>query len=92
MWTGFATGCESMKKDWNNQINNLKRLYAFEVETVDFQEVGYGGTIHFEMDLTGHITVRGQIYGSAREHSLEFSFSADQTVLDEFIKQLEKMG
>ena len=90
-WTGFETGCESLISDWNEWIENLKRLFSFEVSAVDFQEVGYGGTIHIEMDSLGHIIVSGKIYGSGMEHSLEFTFQADQTVLGAFIKQLEDL-
>lgn len=91
MWSGYATGCESLLSEWQIWIDNLKRLYSFEIASVDFQEVGYGGTIHFEMDATGHIKVSGKIYGRAMEHSLEFIFAADQTALENFIKQLEQL-
>lgn len=43
------------------------------------------------MDSLGYITVSGKVYGSAMEHSIEFTFQADQTVLGEFIKQLEDL-
>lgn len=54
-------------------------------------EIGYGNTIHFVRDRTGHIKVSGEIYGDAMSHYLKFEFMADQTAFPPFIKALKNL-
>ena len=66
-------------------------MYDFKKQIVMFNEICYGSNVKFEADKTGHITVSGEIFGEAMEHSLKFSFMIDQSVLDKFISELQNI-
>ncbi len=67
---------------------DINDLYLFKRSEVTFQEIGYGSKITFTADKTGHITVKGELYGEAMLHHLTFSFEADQTSLKPFAEAL----
>ena len=63
-------------------LRQLDDLYQFRCDRVTLQDIGYGSAVTFtKADRTGHLIVRGRIYGEASVHALEFEFWADQTVL-----------
>ena len=67
----------------------LEDLISFKRKNVTFCEIGYGNTIQFECDRTGHIEVFGEIQGDAGSHILKFEFMTDQTVFPQFINELK---
>ena len=66
-------------------------MYDFKKQIVTFNDICYGSSVKFEADKTGHITVSGEIFGKSMEHSLNFSFMIDQSVLNKFISELQNM-
>ena len=66
-------------------------MYEFKKQKVTFNDICYGSSVKFEADKTGYITVSGEIFGEALEHSLKFSFVADRFVLKQFISELQNM-
>lgn len=88
-FSGTATGCECDYKEWRIFIDRLDEMLNFKTNEVIFQEIGYGSNIQFLGDGLGHIEVSGLIYGEHMTHSLQFEFTADQTVLSSFIKELK---
>lgn len=70
-------------------IAALEAPISFKRKEVTFREIGYGNTIRFKGDRTGHIEVSGEIQGDAGRHMLKFEFMADQTVFPKFIHQLK---
>ena len=57
LFSGFANGCECDYKEWKLFVSQLKELLRFKINTVVFQEIGYGGRISFIGDSLGHIEV-----------------------------------
>ena len=86
---GCATGCEYDYKQFQVFIRQLKDLVLNKTTHALLHEIGYGSKILFTGDGYGHIEVSGTIYGEAMTHSLQFSFSTDQTVYASFIRELE---
>lgn len=78
-------------KAFVNFVDTLRRLYNFEVYNVLLDDLCYGSKVRFQMDSAGHIEISGKIFGRAMIHSMEFCFSADQTVLRQFITELEEL-
>ena len=66
-------------------------MYDFKRSIVELSEICYGSRVTITMSKTGQIDVSGEIYGEAKEHSLTFVFSADQSSLLPFIEALETM-
>ena len=85
------TDCEYDIKQFRIFVSELREMYNFKRSSVELSEICYGSTVRFSMEKTGKIEVSGEIYGEAKEHSLIFVFSADQTSLLPFIKALEGM-
>ena len=83
--------CEYDIKEFRKLVEELLEMYDFKKQIVMFNEICYGSNVKFEADKTGHITVSGEIFGEAMEHSLKFSFMIDQSVLDKFISELQNM-
>ena len=83
--------CEYDIKEFRKFVEELLEMYDFKKQIVMFNEICYGSNVKFEADKTGHIDVSGEIFGKALEHSLKFSFVADQTVLKQFISELQNM-
>ena len=83
--------CEYDIKEFRKFVEELLEMYDFKKQIVMFNEICYGSNVKFEADKTGHITVSGEIFGEAMEHSLKFSFVADQFVLKQFISELQNM-
>ena len=83
--------CEYDINDFTIFIDNLRRLYNFEIDTVYLDDMCYGSKVMFVMDCAGHIDISGKIFGRAMIHSMEFAFYADQTVLKSFIEELEML-
>jgi len=69
-------------------IREVKDLYDFKRKIVELDDICYGSKIIFEMNNLGHVEISGTIYGRAKEHSLEFEFTTDQTVLLPFYEAL----
>ena len=89
----FGTApCEYFFGDFKKFIINLEKMYQFKKTSVKFNDIEYGNEVVFQMDKAGHIEVSGEIFGGeCRLHTLKFSFTADQTVLGEFIRQMYKI-
>ena len=83
--------CEYDIKKFRKFAEELLEMYDFKKQIVMFNEICYGSNVKFEADKTGHITVSGEIFGEAMEHSLKFSFMIDQSVLDKFISELQNI-
>ena len=83
--------CEYDIKEFRKFVEELLEMYNFKKQIVMFNEICYGSNVKFEADKTGHITVSGEIFGEAMEHSLKFSFMIDQSVLDKFISELQNI-
>ena len=83
--------CEYDRKEWNKFIEQLELFYELKLKEIVFKDICYGSTITFIMDNMGHFTVYGKIYGLHMTHSMEFEFTADQTVLPRFISGLKKL-
>lgn len=86
-FTGIAP-CEYDLDKFKLFVSELEELYRFERKTVVLAEIGYGSKVTFYMDRRGILEVSGTIYGERAEHSLTFSFTADQSVLLSFISEL----
>ena len=91
VFSGIADGCECDYKELQKFIAGLEELVSFKRNDVTFCEIGYGNTIQFKCDKTGHIEVCGEIMGDAGRHVLKFVFSTDQTVFPRFIKELKNL-
>ena len=83
--------CEYDIKEFRKFVEELLEMYDFKKQIVVFNEICFGSNVKFEVDKTGHITVSGEIFGEAMEHSLKFSFMIDQSVLDTFISELKNI-
>ena len=88
-FSGLADGCEYDYKEWKSFIAQLKDLLNFKTSEVTLREIGYGGTIRLIGDTLGHVEVSGLVYGKHMTNSLQFEFTVDQTVLPDFIKELD---
>jgi hypothetical protein len=86
-----VSSCESDMRMMIDFVNELREMYEFRKKEIDFQEIDYGGTLHFSSDALGHISISGQIYGTFLEHELKFIFPADQTALLPFISELQQL-
>ena len=86
---GYA-GCEYDIKQFRIFVGELREMYDFKRSSVELSEICYGSRVTITMSKTGQIEVLGEIYGEAKEHSLTFVFSADQSSLLLFIEALEK--
>ena len=91
VFSGIADGCECDYKELQKFIVALEDLISFKRKNVTFCEIGYGNTIQFECDRTGHIEVFGEIQDHAGSHILKFEFMTDQTVFPQFINELKSL-
>lgn len=85
---GGIASCEYDLAAFRKLVSDLRKLYGFELDHVRLDDLCYGSRVDFSMDRLGHIEVSGKIFGWAMEHSLEFTFPADQTVLKCFVAEL----
>ena len=83
--------CEYNMKDFVVFVDDITDVYNFKKQTAVLNDIGYGSSVTLEADKTGHIEISGEIYGYSMDHSLKFSFSADQTVLESFISELKQI-
>ena len=90
MFSGFSP-FEYDIKEFSRFVKELEEMYDFRRNLVELNDIGYGSKISFLLDENGHIAIKGIVYGEAMEHSLQFSFQADQTVLPSFIDQLHSL-
>nr|WP_300005427.1 hypothetical protein [Tissierella sp.] len=77
-------------KDFIKFIKELKDLYEFKLHIVNLNDICYGSNIKFSLDIKGHITIAGKIYGNNMDHSLTFQFITDQTAINKFSNSLYK--
>jgi len=91
LFSGFADCCEYDYKEWKRFIKQLDDLYLFKTDRAELAEICYGGNVLFLRDGLGHIHVSGMIYGRGMIHSLKFEFTADQTALPMFLKELKQL-
>ena len=91
VFSGIADGCECDYEELQKFIVALEDLISFKRKNVTFCEIGYGNTIQFECDRTGHIEVFGEIQGDTGSHILKFEFMTDQTVFPQFINELKSL-
>ncbi len=90
LWAGCAVGCECGFLTIKTFADELSALYDFQRQAVAF-DAGYGNHLLFEMNGLGHLEISGEIYGNAGACYMKFRFQGDQTVLQDFIRQLKKM-
>lgn len=83
--------CECDIKVFERFADALHKLYNFESFTADLDDICYGSKVKFVMNAAGHLEITGKIYGEAMEHSMEFVFNADQTVLKQFIEEIDEL-
>lgn len=72
-------------------VQALHKLHDFKVSTAQLRDICYGSKVDFAMDRAGHLEISGRIFGEAMLHSMEFVFSADQTVLKPFLRELDEL-
>ena len=80
--------CEYDIKDFRRFISELQELYAFKRDTVELHDICYGSYVVFRLHKTGEVDIHGTLYADGKEHSLTFTFYADQSALPPFIKGL----
>lgn len=83
--------CEYDMKEFIVFARQINELYDFRRTKVVLHDICYGSCINFEMNKTGHLIIKGDIYGCAMVHSLKFEFFADQTSLKDFATALKKI-
>lgn len=83
--------CEYDLAEFKKLAQGIHKLYDFELSAVELSDMCYGSKVKFTMDKTGHVEISGRIFGEAMEHSLEFCFQADQTVLQQFAFELDRL-
>ena len=91
VFSGIADGCKCDYKELQKFIVALEDLISFKKKAVTFCEIGYGNTIQFKCDKTGHVEVFGEIQDDAGSHILKFEFMTDQTVFPKFINELKSL-
>ncbi len=89
-FSGIAP-CEYEINEFRKFVCELSKMYDFQQQVVILNDICYGSTVKFEMDKTGHVEISGEIFGEAAVHSLQFSFVVDQSVLKQFIFELQKI-
>jgi hypothetical protein len=77
-------------KEFVRFVREIRDLYNFKLNFVELNDICYGSNIQFSLSKKGHITISGTIFGTAREHSLVFKFTTDQTALAPFSNSLYK--
>ena len=89
---GFAgvSPCDFDMRELIRFTDELRKMYDFKLNSTGIQEIGYGGTLDFSLDHTGHIRISGDVFGYAMQHELKFEFEADQTSLAPFIAGLRQ--
>lgn len=75
-------------KDFRQFVKSLEEMAQFQTVQVNLQDIGYASHICFKMAHTGHICVTGVLFGPMKTQQVTFEFSADQTVLSPFVKEL----
>ena len=88
--SGEFSGCAKYIcdiKEFGAFVSKLKQIYDFKLDEAVLTDIGYGSSIVFKSDKRGHIKLSGKLL--VLEHSLTFSFNADQTVLKPFIEMLQ---
>ena len=78
-------------EEFKKIVDHLEKIYQFQMSSAELNDIGYGSKVIFQADKIGHIEVSGEIFGKAMEHSLKFSFMVDQSVLNQFISELQDM-
>ncbi len=81
--------CEYDIKEMRRFLIEIEEMYQLKRNVAELKDIGYGTQITFKLDKLGHINISGIIYGTAREHSMTFSFDADQSSLGSFCKELK---
>ena len=92
--SGFFSGtapCEYDIKEFRHFVSELYQMYDFKKQNVELNDICYGSKVVFNADKTGHINVSGEIFGKAMRHALKFSFNIDQSVLKQFISELQNL-
>ena len=72
-------------------ISELGHMYNFKKDIVILEDISYGSCVRFILTKTGQLEISGEVFGHAREHSVKFEFTADQTSLKSFVEQLERI-
>lgn len=83
--------CEYDIKNFILFAREINELYDFQRNKVELSEICYGSNVSFEMNKTGHLAIRGEIFGRAMLHTLKFEFDADQTALKPFADSLRQL-
>ncbi|MHC1695874.1 MAG: hypothetical protein AB9835_11540 [Eubacteriales bacterium] len=80
--------CEYDIKEFLRFSQEINDLYLFNRNKVIMHDIFFGSYVEFNMDITGHLLISGEIYGDARIHSMKFEFLSDQTALRSFNNSL----
>ena len=75
--------------DFRRFAGEIAGLYRFCRESTELTDTEYGSRMTLHMNKTGQLTVSGTVLGSAAEHTLKFTFAADQTALPPFCAALD---
>lgn len=82
--------CEDDIKHIKQLADELQMMYDLKLASVKYHDAfGFGSDIEFTLSKNGHIAVSGTVINF--DHSMEFEFEADQTVLPPFIGGLNKL-
>ena len=83
--------CEYDIKNFKVFVDDLHRLYRFEIDKTMLEDICYGSKVLFAMDHAGHLELSGEIFGRSMDHAMKFCFHADQTVLKSFLDSLDEL-
>lgn len=90
---GFA-GVGEWELDWAEFlcfVAAVEELYGFQRPEAELLDICYGSQVKLAMNKTGKMAISGKLYGEAMDQTLEFQFSADQTALEPFLRQLRQI-
>ncbi len=79
---------ENTFKSFKDFVEDVELMYNFKKEKAIIGDENHGSYIELRIDKLGHIECFCQVYSQHRENELKLSFSADQTALLSFLRQL----
>lgn len=72
-------------------VDALEGMHHLRAARAELNSFSYDSHISFVLDHLGHICVSGTLFGPHEDQHVTFEFTADQTILDPFIKGLQQL-
>ena len=72
-------------------VEALEEMYQLHTDRAELSDFCYDSHIAFALDRLGHIRVKGTLFGEHGDQHVAFEFTADQTVLASFVKELREL-